>query len=103
MEHSNVLEKKLLELFVKMVIFLFTYDRCYIVYWFFLGCTDGSVRLVGGQTASEGTIEICNLNLWGLISAAGWDNKDADVVCAQMGFKRNGKKKFYIHYHSQIL
>ena len=49
------------------------------------------MQLVGGQKVSEGTIEICNQNLWGLISAAGWDNKDADVVCAQMGFKRNGK------------
>ena len=48
------------------------------------GCTEGQVRLVGGSSDNEGTIEICHDNLWGLITDAGWDNKDAVVICRQL-------------------
>ena len=55
-----------------------------------LGCTEGAVRLVGGSDNNEGTIEICLDNLWGLITDAGWDNKDAMVICRQLNFPIEG-------------
>ena len=32
------------------------------------GCTEGSVRLVGGQRDTEGVVEVCFDDLWGLIA-----------------------------------
>ena len=34
-------------------------------------CEEGEVRLVGGETESEGTIEVCLNSVWGLITDAG--------------------------------
>lgn len=55
-----------------------------------LGCTEGEVRLVGGSSDSEGTVEICHDKLWGLITDAGWDNKDARVICRQLNLPVEG-------------
>ncbi|XP_019848942.1 PREDICTED: deleted in malignant brain tumors 1 protein-like [Amphimedon queenslandica] len=54
------------------------------------GCTEGAVRLVGGSVNNEGTVEICHDKLWGLITDAGWDNKDAMVICRQLNFPSEG-------------
>ena len=40
-------------------------------------CNDGEIRLVGGSTNLEGTVEICFGNLWGLIAESGWGDHDA--------------------------
>ena len=57
----------------------------------FLGCTEGQVRLVGGSSSNEGTIEICHNKLWGLITDAGWDNEDAVVICRQLNLPIESK------------
>ena len=49
-------------------------------------CNDGDIRLVGGASKYEGTIEICFGNLWGLIAETGWGDHDAQVVCRQLGY-----------------
>jgi deleted-in-malignant-brain-tumors protein 1 len=49
------------------------------------GCSDGSVRLVGGSSA-QGTVEICYNNLWGLVDSFNWGLAEAQVVCNQLGF-----------------
>ena len=51
-----------------------------------LDCSDGDVRLVGGEYNNEGTVEVCFNNLWGLVSDVGWNNTDALVVCNQLGY-----------------
>ncbi len=57
-----------------------------IFIWLLLtGCTDGDVRLVGGDFDNEGTVEVCFDNLWGQISDAGWTSADAKVVCNELG------------------
>ena len=56
-----------------------------------IGCDNSDVRLVGGSTISQGTVEICYNSIWGLISDSEWDQKDAMVVCRQLGFSSNGK------------
>ena len=51
---------------------------------------EGEVRLVGGETDSEGTIEVCLNSVWGLITDAGWDQNDAHVVCRQLNLPIDG-------------
>ena len=53
-------------------------------------CVEGEVRLVGGETDSEGTIEVCLNSVWGLITDAGWDQNDAHVVCRQLNLPIDG-------------
>lgn len=53
--------------------------------WTSIGCSDGDVRLVGGGFENEGVVEVCQDNLWGLISLIGWTSGDAKVVCNYLG------------------
>ena len=58
--------------------------------WFFAVCTDGAVRLSGGLTKSEGTVEICFDSLWGLVAQSKWSTADAQVTCRQLGYPSQG-------------
>ena len=53
-------------------------------------CMDGDVRLVGGVTDNEGTVEVCLNNAWGTVCAVGWNPGDASVVCGQLGYQPTG-------------
>ena len=57
---------------------------------YIIECNDGDIRLVGGSTNLEGTVEICFGNLWGLISESGWGDHDAAATCRQLGFLGEG-------------
>ena len=54
-------------------------------------CIDGAVRLSGGLTESEGTVEICFDNLWGLVAQSKWSTPDAEVTCRQLGYLSQGE------------
>ena len=49
-------------------------------------CTDGQVRLFGGATEYEGTVEICLNNAWGTISGYAWSDREARTVCNSLGY-----------------
>ena len=53
------------------------YTECY---------TEDEVRLVAGDDPSEGRVEYCKNDLWGSICRNSWDEKDAQVVCTQLGY-----------------
>jgi len=53
-------------------------------------CTNGDVRLQGGQNAQEGRVEICHYR-WGTVCDNVWNENDANVVCRQLGFASIGK------------
>lgn len=52
---------------------------------FLLACMHGDVRLQGGSNL-YGRVEFCNDGVWGTVCDSSWDNSDATVVCAQLGF-----------------
>ena len=54
-------------------------------------CTDGQVRLFGGSTDYEGTVEICINNAWGTIyDGYGWGYEEAQTVCNALGYTAPG-------------
>ncbi|XP_022099140.1 scavenger receptor cysteine-rich domain-containing group B protein-like [Acanthaster planci] len=51
-----------------------------------LGCRDGIVRLVDGDDALSGRVEIYHHDAWGAVCDEDWDFKGAAIVCSQLGF-----------------
>ena len=53
-------------------------------------CEAGDVRLRGGIDSSNGHVEVCQFRTWGAVCSDGWDDNDARVVCAQLGYDPQG-------------
>ena len=66
-----------------------------IIFMHGAGCVDGDVRLTGGSSVTEGTVEVCLNKTWGMVSGLGWDEDDARVVCRQLHLSSDGELKYY--------
>ena len=53
-------------------------------------CTDGALKLVGGNNPLEGRVEICINNALGTVCDNAFSSEDAQVVCTQLGETFNG-------------
>ncbi len=54
-------------------------------------CTDGDVRLVNGTNPFEGRVELCVNKAWGTSCESGFNERDADIICNQLGHPYNGR------------
>ena len=53
-------------------------------------CTDGDLRLLGGDFEYEGLLQVCFGQRWGTVNGDGWSSKDTQVACTQLGFETSG-------------
>ena len=56
-------------------------------------CLDGSVRIRGSNIENLGRVEVCVNGTWGTICDDFWDNRDASVVCRQLGYSPYGMSR----------
>lgn len=54
-------------------------------------CTEGQVRLVGGDDRNEGRVEVCEGGKWGTVCHSSWSHREAQVVCRQLGYSGDCK------------
>lgn len=54
-------------------------------------CSDGDLRLFGGVTNNEGTLEMCLDQRWGTVCDDLFDNSDAKVACRKLGYQAEGR------------
>ncbi len=66
-----------------------------------VNCSNGEVRLFGGDTVNEGTIEVCLGGVWGSICHFGWGPNDIDVICSQLGYSSAGNVPVYAAFFGQ--
>nr|XP_014351905.1 PREDICTED: neurotrypsin [Latimeria chalumnae] len=58
--------------------------------WGYCDCKQGSVRLQGGRSKLDGTVEVYWNGVWGTICSENWDSDDAAVICRQLGYSGKG-------------
>ncbi|CAB1412920.1 unnamed protein product [Pleuronectes platessa] len=56
------------------------------------------LRLVGGEEDFEGRVEVFHTGRWGSVCDDQWDDRDAEVVCRQLGFGGVAKAWSWAHF-----
>ncbi len=64
------------------------------------GCRNGDVRLVNQGNEHSGRVELCVGGVWKSLCVDQlfhvWSNRNAQVVCRQLGYENVESKAFYI-------
>ena len=53
-------------------------------------CSEEEVRLVGPSSGFAGRVELCVGSIWTTVCDDFWDNRDASVLCRQLGYSPYG-------------
>ena len=53
-------------------------------------CTDGTIRLMEGESEYEGRLEVCFSDRWGTVGSDGWTQINTQVVCNDLGYDLSG-------------
>ncbi|KAM7370603.1 hypothetical protein PAMP_010132 [Pampus punctatissimus] len=53
--------------------------------WAYCDCHQGAARLVGGSSSSSGRVEVYLNGQWGAVCDSHWTDRDASVICRQLG------------------
>ena len=64
--------------------------------------TDWEMRLINGGSSLEGRLEVCLNGVWGTICDQSWDDRDAGVVCSQLGYSARGISIVQINQYNLI-
>ena len=56
-------------------------------------CEGNAIRLVGGKNKFEGRVEVCQDGQWKTVCNDEWGDKEAQVVCRQLGFAEDSRSK----------
>ena len=54
-------------------------------------CTDGKIRLSDSTNKLIGRVEVCVNGTWSTVCGKKWDDRDATVICKQLGHSPYGK------------
>ena len=58
-------------------------------------CASGAQLRLRGLNSLQGRVEVCqNSSVWGTVCNDGWDVRDAQVACRQLGFQASGIKLY---------
>ena len=60
-------------------------------------CTQGDIRLVGGETLNEGLVEVCFSGTWLLVCDYNWNVNESTVVCRQLTGEPNPSKRLLLY------
>lgn len=69
-------------------------QRSGAISWAYCDCNHGAARLVGGSSNSTGRLEVYLSGQWGAVCDTHWTDRDASVVCRQLGLGDFGKALF---------
>ena len=69
---------------------IYFYFFVYLFVYFVVKCKHGDIRLAGTSYSTIGRVEVCLNGTWGTICSNSFDDKDASVVCKQLGYSPYG-------------
>uniref|UniRef100_A0A3B3VQE3 Neurotrypsin n=1 Tax=Poecilia latipinna TaxID=48699 RepID=A0A3B3VQE3_9TELE len=61
-------------------------------------CSGPPLRLVGSEEDFEGRVEVFHAGRWGSVCDDQWDDRDAEVVCRQLGYGGVAKAWSWAHF-----
>ena len=82
--------------------YTFKHGDTILVVCFTQVCTNGAVRLVGGQSSNEGRLEYCYNGAWTQLCYSNFHNEEALAACRQLGYTSPSKNLLIITLYSTI-